>query len=124
MSSLTLSFPAPNTPLSINKANRMHWAAKKRHLDPWREETVYAWLQARKDWSEVKGKPCTVEVHLPFKTRQRRDPHNYTGTTIKVIVDSLVRQEVWPDDTPEWVTVLDPVCEIGSEVRIVLTTRS
>lgn len=124
MASLTLSFEAPNTPLSINKANRMHWAAKKRLLDPWRDSTAMAWWEARNLWGEVKGKPCTVEVHLPFRTAQRRDPHNYSSTTIKAIIDSLVRQNVWPDDTPEWVTVIDSVIEVGTTTcRIVLTTR-
>lgn len=123
MEKLILRFPAPNTPLSINKANRMHWAAKKRELDPWREEVAAAWLQARRDWNLVKDIPCHVEVHLPFRTRQRRDPHNYTGTVVKAIVDVLVRQGAWPDDTPEWITVRDPVCEIGDTVEIVLTPR-
>jgi len=124
MGSLTLRFPAPNVPLSINKANRMHWAAKKRHLDPWRDETIVAWHQERKNWDLVKDKPCFVQVHLPFRTNQRRDPHNYTGTTVKVIIDSLVRQGAWPDDTAEFVSVLDPICESGSEeVLVVLTTR-
>lgn len=121
--SLTLRFEAPSTPLSINKANRMHWAAKKRELDPWRELVAWAWLQERKNWSDVLGKPCVVQVVLPFRTKQRRDPHNYTGTVVKALVDTLVKQGVWPDDTPEWVTVSDPVCEIGTEARVVLTVR-
>lgn len=121
--SLTLRFEAPSTPLSINKANRMHWAAKKRELDPWREQVAWAWLQERKNWSSVKGEPCIVQVVLPFRTKQRRDPHNYTGTVVKALVDTLVKQGVWPDDTPEWVTVADPICEIGTEARVILTRR-
>lgn len=121
---LTLSFPAPGTPLSINKANRMHWAAKKRELDKWREAVAWAWIERRRDWHLVKDKPCVVQVHLPFRTHQRRDPHNYTGTTIKALIDALVKQEVWPDDTPEWVSVADPICVVGDvDVLVVLTPR-
>lgn len=121
--SLTLVFPPPNTPLSINKANKMHWAAKKRQVDPWREAIGWAWLQERKNWDLVKDKPCSVQVVLPFRTKQRRDPHNYTGTVVKALVDTLVREGVWPDDTPEWVTVLDPVIQIGGDAKVVLTPR-
>lgn len=44
---------------------------------------------------------------LPFRTAGRRDAHNYTGTVVKAVVDGLVRAGIVPDDTPEWVTVLD-----------------
>lgn len=120
---VVLRFPPPNNPLSINQANRMHWAAKKRYMDPWKSEVWAAWMGARSEHCLVKDKPCTVEVHLPFRTAQRRDPHNYTGTMVKAIVDSLVRSGVWPDDTAEWVTVLDPVLKIGGDCLIVITTR-
>ena len=122
MSALTLSFEAPNPPLSINEANRMkHWAQKARRLKPWRECVTAAWEDSDK---AIKGMPCTVQVILPFRTNQRRDPHNYTGTVVKALVDALVRAGAWPDDTPEWVNVLDPLCEVGTtEVRIVLTER-
>ncbi len=121
--SLTLTFPPPNTPLSINKANKMHWAAKKRQVDPWREAIGWAWLQERNNWDLVKGKPCSVQVVLPFRTKQRRDPHNYTGTVVKALIDTLVREGVWEDDTPEWVTVLDPVIQIGGDAKVILTPR-
>ena len=53
--------------------------------------------------------PSTVEVFIPFTTNRRRDPHNYVGTVVKWIIDGLVYAGAWPDDTPEWVTVLEPV---------------
>jgi hypothetical protein len=68
--------------------------------------------------------PCTVQVAIPFRTNQRRDPHNYVGTVVKAIVDGLVRAGVWPDDNPDWVTVLEPICYVGSVVQIKITTRS
>mgnify|MGYP006281527207 CR=1 FL=1 len=104
---MILEVPQPNNPLSINRANSMHWATKKRILDPWREAVSQTWM-IQGDRSIV-GKPCEVTIGLWFRTLHRRDPHNYTGTVVKTIIDTLVRVGVWPDDTPEWVTVKDPV---------------
>lgn len=123
-SEVVLRFPAPNNPLSINKANRMHWAQKKRELDPWREETAWAWKSTKiTERRVVMGKPCNVQVFLPFRTAQRRDPHNYVGTVVKAIVDALVKAGAWPDDTPEWVTVVEPVCKIGGDAMISIALR-
>lgn len=121
---VVLRFPAPNNPLSINKSYNMHWAARKKLLDPWREAAWAAWNETSLyERREVMGKPCTVEVHLPFKTEHRRDPHNYTPTQGKVIIDTLVRCGVWEDDTAEWVTVLDPVLKVGGDCLVVLRRR-
>lgn len=114
MTTVDLTFTAPTRPLSINKSNGMHFAARRRLLDPWEDA---AWATARNarfamarevrqvQWTPV---PVTVQVVLPFHTRARRDAHNYTGTNVKAVVDGLVRAGIVPDDTPEWVTVLDP----------------
>jgi len=102
----------------------MHWAAKKRAIDPWRDSVRQAWENVTLK-NTVKGRPCEVEIHLPFRTKQRRDPHNYTGTNVKAIIDTLVRCGVWPDDTPEWVRVMDPIILIGTtECQVVLTLRA
>lgn len=120
--SVTLRFPAPNPPLSINRSNRMHWAAKKRALDPWRESVWASWVNCRRK-EKVKNIPCSVRVYLPFSVKRRRDPHNYTGTNVKAIIDALVTCGVWPDDTPEWVRVQDPVCVVNEDCRVVLVPR-
>lgn len=130
---LTLSFPAPTKPLSINEANKMHWAAKRRRLEPWRDAVQLAWMVAGKDRALVKGKPCTVEIHIPFPDKRRRDPHNYSSTNQKVIIDALVtkteafgKQTIvtwdgcWDDDNPEWVKTLEPVLFVGSECKVVI----
>lgn len=137
MSGLELSFPAPNKPLSINEANKMHWAAKRRRLEPWRSATQVAWIQAAKKQNLVKGKPCLVEIHIPFPDRRRRDPHNYSSTVQKVIIDALVmKTEVvgvahptsvvvwegcWEDDNPTWVKTLEPVLYVGTECKVRIT---
>ncbi len=124
---LILRFPAPTTPLSINQANRMHWGGKKRQLDPWREATWAAWYETSMDERRrVQGKPCWVTVHLPFKTKGRKDAHNYTGTNVKAIIDTLVKSGVWEDDVAAWVSVVDPVCytpEKGQPLEVLIVLR-
>ena len=118
-----LRFPAPNRPLSQNEANRLHWAARRGRLMPWREEVTYAWLGARNQWEIVKGKPCTIEVLLPFPDRRRRDGHNYTSTVVKAMIDALVMAGLCPDDTAEWIEVRDPILVVGKECVVRLIPR-
>jgi hypothetical protein len=120
-----LEFPAPETPLSINAANRMHWAAKRRLLDPWIEATIWAWKLFKGDKSEVTGVPCNVQMSLPFNDRRRKDPSNYTGTVVKRCVDSLVKFPclVWPDDNADWVTIVDSELTVGGPARIRIWPR-
>lgn len=97
----------------------MHWAAKKRKLDPWRDalsEAVGKVPQEERD--EVTNVPCEVQISLWFRTKHRRDPHNYTGTVGKVLVDTLVREGFWPDDIPKWVTFMDPIILLPYEGHI------
>jgi len=125
--SLTLSFPPPNPPATENYIRGLHWAKARRRLGPWKTAAQYAWTALSVAERElVSGQPCVVQVELPFRTSQHRDPHNYVGTVCKAIVDGLKSDYVapfrgakkvetfrgaWPDDTPEWVTVLEPICE-------------
>lgn len=102
---MDLTFTAPTRPLSVNEGG--HWAAKRRRLEPWKDA---AWATARNALIQGRlgqGEPITVQVVLPFRSKGRRDAHNYTGTVVKAVVDGLVRAQVVPDDTPEWVTVVD-----------------
>lgn len=69
----------------------------------------------------VAGAPARVTVALPVKGNYRRDPANYYPT-VKAIVDGLVLADVWPDDTPAFVEVTEPVLwhEEHAEIRIEL----
>lgn len=67
--------------------------------------------------------PCTVRVTIPFPVNRRRDPHNYTGTVVKAVIDGLVRAGLWPDDNPNWITVLDPELVVGSTVFVHIAPR-
>lgn len=120
---VTLRFLAPSTPLSINKANSMHWAARKRYLKPWREAVRYAWL-GNPSAKALAGIPCDVYLELPFPQNRRRDPHNYVGTMTKAIVDELVGAGAWPDDTADWVHTFEPVLIVGHQVTIRLLPKA
>lgn len=135
-----LRFKAPSRPLSINQANRMHWAAKRRDLEPWRQLCQIAWRQNRAYWWKVKNKPVLVKVYLPFPDERRRDPHNYVGTMVKALVDSLTTKTekvetgkashmvllfdgCWPDDTPAWVETSEPKLVLGEDCVVRITPK-
>lgn len=105
----------------------MHWASVRRRLDPWREAVALEWEHIKTanaiEVAALRESVCSVEVILPFKRTEkqwstdRRDPHNYVSTTIKAIVDSLVdkrkrgqlvEERLFIDDTPQYLTVLEP----------------
>lgn len=92
----------------------------------WSENRAGNWrknMRLHKAWSQTvqahagpqTGPPRhgQVNVTLTFPTVRRRDPHNYVGTVCKAIVDGLVTAGVFPDDTPEWVTVTEPTLRVG-----------
>jgi hypothetical protein len=112
-----------------------HWAQRDRRLKPWKLITLDGWRAVETDsfTKELIGKFGTVQVYLPFDRTEkqwaadRRDPHNYVGTMCKVIVDVLtddtrgkkiIEPRLWPDDTPEWVTVLEPILVRGTEAKV------
>lgn len=123
----TLEFPAPSVPQSINALKGAHHQAWARAMKPWKE---LAWVYANN--VRVRGKvpwgghrAIQVHVALPFAKGGRRDAHNYTGTVVKAMVDGLVMAQIVPDDTPEWVEVLDPAIVIRQDrlVTITITER-
>lgn len=119
---LILAFPAPTHPVSINKANTLHWAARARLLDPWQSIATVVTRQAlgANFWPPV---AVTIQAELPFRGNQKRDPHNYTGTVVKAIVDGIKKAGLIPDDTPEWATVLDSTLSIQKDKSRPLQAR-
>lgn len=99
----TISFKQPDKRLSLN--DREHWAVKARKAKAWRDRATWA---AQGVPMRDRCKPRSfVEVTFPVKQNRRRDPHNAIAT-VKPIIDGLVDAGVWPDDTDEYVIVLDP----------------
>jgi crossover junction endodeoxyribonuclease RusA len=126
MTAATITFPRPAPLWSINKP--LHHMARARLTKAWRNGTVlhtWSWRNShRTEWNRLKGRPCTVHVTLGFDTDRRRDPHNYTGTVVKAVIDGLVDAGLWPDDTPEWVTVTEPALEVpSSQVAVRIEPR-
>lgn len=120
---LTLVLPDCGRPLSMNE--RVHWAVRKRRLAPYRVATLDALKQvkaSRFSISDVKGKPCVVKTTLGVRDSRKRDPHNYMWVT-KTIVDALVEGELWPDDDPEWLTVLAPELHVSTDTIVEIWER-
>lgn len=105
----------PERPLSLNQARGMHWADVRRQTDPWK---LLAWSVALNAGlaDVIRGEPCVVTVHIPFRTNHRRDPHNFVPVC-KAVVDGLVKAKVWPDDTAQFVTVTEPVCVVDPKMK-------
>jgi hypothetical protein len=113
------AFPAPDKVITLN--SRMHHMDRASTVKSWRWS---AWANAVNAISKGRLKkgspPCLVQVRFPVRSLNiRRDPHNYIAT-VKPIVDGLVDARIWPDDTPDWVTVVDPVFHTGSLVVVEL----
>lgn len=117
-----LSYEAPSyyKPWSVNELTNTPRgnAIRTRQKNAWRDVTI----AAAADIGPLP--PCNVHVTIPFARRMtRRDPHNYTGTVVKVIVDALVKAGCWPDDNPTFVTVIEPSFSVGTTIRVELTPR-
>lgn len=132
MTTVDLQFRAPTEPLSVNAADGHHWAVRRRRLKPWQDAAwavahnyrVAASRTPRAPLGFAGPKPITVQVVLPFRRARRRDAHNYTGTVVKAVVDGIVRAGLVPDDTPDWVTVLDPIlCVIREPQPLTVTVH-
>lgn len=115
---LDLGVP-PTPPLSLNRERSLHWAARRRQTDPWKTATFWLAKQARLP-AAVAGQRTAVTVVLPVRGHYRRDPANYYPT-VKAVVDGLVAAGVWPDDTPDYVTVAEPIVtcdQANAEIRL------
>lgn len=114
MSDLTFSFVQPSLPLSLNKSNSMHWAERRRYLSDWRLMCRIEFQKAAMQLDELEESPVNIEFTFTFPRKGRRDPHNYVATA-KSLVDELVIAGLVPDDTAEWVTVVEPVLRIDAD---------
>lgn len=104
---VTLTVPRPHVLWSTNE--RLHWSRRHRLTRAWRDAfTVYA----RANRQGALPQPSFVYVTLPVPDARRRDPHNYVGTVVKAVVDGLVSGGWWPDDTPEYVRVVEPGLQV------------
>ncbi len=111
-----LQFPKPDRAWSTNEDRRLHWRQRHELVQTWNQAAFVYARQAK--MRELP--PSRVTISIPFRSQRRRDPHNYTGTVVKAIVDGLVRASLWPDDTPNWVRVAEPVLTSGDTVLVTI----
>jgi len=105
-----IKFAAPAPLLNLN--DRMHHMKKAALVRQWREAAQVAACSLGPP-SKRAHPPSLVRVTLPVKSLStRRDPHNFVAT-VKPIIDGLVQAGVWPDDTAEWVSVLEPAFHVS-----------
>lgn len=114
-------FRQPNTPLSVNQARGQHWGKVYQQTKHWKAMGCALGVALRRQPGWESPRPVTVHLHLSFHDARRRDPHNYTGTVVKAVVDGLVASKLIPDDTPEWVTVTDPTVTVTRDDTAILT---
>lgn len=120
---LELSFPSQKL-ISTNEANQLHWAVRRKRLEPWRDETMVAWWRKKQspEAKAIVGRKCEVQFVIGVPDNRRRDPANYISTIVKACVDTLVSAgKVWPDDDPRYVRILEPVLHKGTECVIRIT---
>ena len=112
---VVISFEPPGRLMSLN--DREHFRPKARRVAAWRataRDAALAAFPGRGPAGRRQG-PSIVVLELPVRDSRRRDPANYTPCT-KAIVDGLVDAGLWPDDTPQWVTTIEPVLRPGATV--------
>lgn len=117
---LDLGLP-PAKPLSLNEERRLHWRARCARTDPWRDLTIVMARQARLARA-ILAAPATITVVIPVPDDRRRDPANYYPVT-KACIDGLVKADIWPDDTPNYVRVNEPILTRGPTACIRIELR-
>ena len=106
---LKIYVPYAGHPPSVNQVFGQHGARIHAALDDWKTNAQHAAEQARLQLHlQVPLPPSIVRITCPMRTATRRDPHNYTGTLCKKIVDGFVAARFWDDDSTGHVTLLDP----------------
>lgn len=100
---------------AVNANDRLHWAAKRRLLQPWILATTAAYRQAGSpQWDRA-----AIRISFPVADRRRRDPSNLMPTQ-KAIIDALVRAGAFPDDCPQVLDEYMPTVHLGDTVRITI----
>lgn len=113
---LSFEFKPPDTPWSTNQDRNLNPHERAKKIKLWKTAARVAYRQARFGRIE----PGVVQVTIPFGQNRRRDPHNYCGTILKAIIDGLVLEGAWPDDTPEYVGHREPILYKGDMVKVTI----
>ena len=108
-------------PWSTNQDRNLNPYQRAKLIKTWKEDTAGAWMTVpwddRATYAHFIGRdetpdwfpPTIIQLEIGFTTSRKRDPHNYCGTVLKAVIDSLVNIGLWPDDTTEWVGHREPL---------------
>jgi len=114
MTRIAASLVVPGKPVTQNDVRRMgHWTSRSKATKRVAAATHDAMLEQwgpRHMWPRFVA-PVRITVADQCRTANLRDAEA-CAPSVKAIVDALVRAEVIPDDTPQWVratTYLAPV---------------
>ena len=121
---IRFEFHPPDEPWSTNQDRNLSPHERSDRILNWKTITkvTYVSFCNRNGQGRLLG-PSLVRIHIPFRTKRRRDPHNYCGTVVKAIIDGLVQGGAWPDDTPQYVEHLSPVLHRNTMVEVVIYPR-
>ena len=120
----TITVPAPGPYMSMNDSE--HFRAKARRTKAWRTAAKNA--AGRDVTTTTPGRlrylpPCIITCTFSVPDRRRRDPANMAAT-VKPCVDGMVDAGLWPDDTPEYITTVEPTFVVvprGQQRTVVFT---
>ena len=119
-------------PWSTNEDRNLHHMVRATKIKEWKKDTAAAWVTVpwndRATYAHFIGRdetpdwfpPTIIQLEIGFKASRKRDPHNYCGTVLKAVIDSLVNIGLWPDDTPEWVGHREPLLVKGLTTQVTL----
>lgn len=96
-------------PEPIWSANqRLHHMAKAKKARIWRVSGIAAGEALLAAGFEAEDAVWEVHLSIGVRDSRRRDPHNYSSTCLKAVIDGLVQAGLWPDDNPDHVTTREP----------------
>lgn len=90
----------PDTPPSLNKWSRMHWAESAKIKKQWEHDILYTFLQSSmiltKEESTFPWDKANIKIKFYFKTHAQRDIDNMNQ---KFLLDGLVKAGIIKDDS-------------------------
>ena len=98
-------FPQPGVLLNLN--HRVHWRQRAKVTKQWRTAAYWAAITLGPPAERVHDHRF-VQMMIPVPDRRRRDPSNLFPL-LKAAIDGIQADAgYWPDDTPEFVTTVEP----------------
>ncbi len=111
----TIRFTVPaELVLSLNRTQRMHWAARGRKQEDM-DNLVY--YEIRSCFKSAVPQYQKVRVKMTLFSRHVMDCDNILGGTGKHLHDAIVKTELVPDDKPDYMTMEKPEFEYHKDLR-------